>query len=182
MTKHAIAVADEQQALEVDANWLKRRARQVLVAEQVLQAEVSIALVTNARIHEINRQFLQHDFETDVISFVLDCESTLEAAPKKRGKAAVATETPVLPRGAGKILSAELIISTEFAVEMAREYHWEPVDELLLYVVHGLLHVCGYDDLTIKEQRIMRAKETELLAKWKLTPHYTETLTPSRKR
>jgi len=41
-----------------------------------------------------------------------------------------------------------------------------------LYLVHGLLHLCGYDDLTESEQQIMRARERDILQNWSLTPHY----------
>ena len=43
-------------------------------------------------------------------------------------------------------LSGELVISTEMAVATAREMGRDPHDELALYIVHGLLHLCGYDD------------------------------------
>ena len=58
------------------------------------------------------------------------------------------------------------------AAQRAAEYQWTPHEELILYLVHGLLHLCGYDDLTPAERRIMRAREKEILAYWNLTPHY----------
>ena len=45
------------------------------------------------------------------------------------------------------------------AIDMAADYLWDALDELTLYIVHGLLHLCGYDDLTVEELPIMRARE-----------------------
>ena len=47
---------------------------------------------------------------------------------------------------------------------------WAAEDELLLYVVHGLLHLCGYDDLTDGARPVMRRRERQVLAYWQLTP------------
>lgn len=57
---------------------------------------------------------------------------------------------------------------------MAAKYRWRPLDEVTLYVVHGLLHLCGYDDMTRKEQASMQQREREVLADWGLSPHYAE--------
>lgn len=165
---YSIEIANEQTLLNIDDPLLEDVARQTLSAEQVAAAEISIALVDNVAIHEINRQYLQHDFATDVISFLLD-----EFGPED-GAAPEAEPSTGFPtaRGAGKTLSGEVIISTEMAADMARDYGWQARDEVILYLVHGLLHLCGYDDLSADEQRVMRAREVEILARWNLVPHY----------
>ena len=169
---YEIEIADQQECLAVDSDWLKKIAAGTLAAEQVAAAELSIALVGNAEIWDINRQFLGHDYATDVISFLLECEpanaeSAAGAAPDLR-RAGL--------RGAGKTIGGEIIISTEMASQMAGEYQWNPLDELALYLVHGILHLCGYDDLSESEQHMMRGREKDVLSAWNLTPHYaTET-------
>jgi probable rRNA maturation factor len=60
------------------------------------------------------------------------------------------------------------------AKQLAAKYRWKPLDELTLYVVHGLLHLCGYDDRSSKELALMRQRESEMLAEWNLSPHYVE--------
>jgi probable rRNA maturation factor len=154
---YQIEVADRQASLKVSRPWLRKIAAGTLEAEGVIAAEISLALVNDAEIHEINRQFLEHDFATDVISFLLD-----EDQPAAR----------TVPRSAGRTLSGEIVLSTDTAIAEAARFGWSPQEECALYVVHGLLHLCGYDDLTPREKKIMRAREKEVLALWDLKPSY----------
>ena len=69
-----------------------------------------------------------------------------------------------------KTVEGELIVSTETALREAAAHGWSPHDEVLLYVVHGVLHLCGYDDLTDEARPAMRVREREVLAGWQLVP------------
>jgi probable rRNA maturation factor len=120
-----------------------------------------VALVDDPAIHDINRQYLGHDYPTDVISFLLECEPAEEDS--------AAGKPPTL-RGNGKRLDGELIISTETAIQEAKNYGWSPREELVLYLIHGLLHLVGYDDLSSTEQSVMRARERAMLALFQITP------------
>jgi probable rRNA maturation factor len=113
-----------------------------------MRAEISGAIVEDAQIHAINRQFLNHDCPTDVVSFLLDGGRSVKA--RRGGR-----------RGAGKSIDGEIVISAETARRSARELNTTPRRELDLYLVHGLLHLCGYDDLTPRERRLMRRREAE---------------------
>ena len=62
-----------------------------------------------------------------------------------------------------RALSGELVISTEMAVATARELGGDPRDELALYIVHGLLHLCGYDDSTEEQSAAMNYRQSEIL-------------------
>lgn len=181
---YSIHIASEQNVLRVNRPRLVQLAQFTLASERVRAADISIALVDDVRIHAINREFLGHDYPTDVISFLFEAEESLQVPAGKRrrprpayasvplrGKKRGANLKP-LPRGAGKTLGGEIIISVETAVAMAADYGWRPVHELSLYLVHGLLHLCGYDDLTAAEQHLMRQREVEVLAPWKIVPHY----------
>jgi probable rRNA maturation factor len=95
--------------------------------------ELSVALVDDAAIAAINQQFLHHAGPTDVISFDLG-------------------------DGLG-----EIIVSAERAVIIARRLRRPPAAELALYLVHGLLHLAGCDDLTPAQRRAMRAAERRCL-------------------
>jgi probable rRNA maturation factor len=188
---YSIHVTSQQRLLRVTKGRLVRLAETTLDAEEVRRAEISLALVDDPRIHELNRQFLGHDYPTDVISFLLDSEGPParpaartkrlgeQRAAKKRAaqnnagqKRAMQQPAPDRPRGAGKSLGGEIIISVETAIREAARYGWPPIHELSLYVVHGLLHLCGYDDLTPAEQRVMRSREVEALALSKIVPRY----------
>lgn len=160
MTDLALDITDQQSLLAVDHDRLRAAIARVLATERIASAEISLALVDDAEIHRVNREFLGHDYATDVISFVLnDKASPLDDVSSSR----VAVVAP--PR-----LEGELIVSTETALREAAAHGWTPADELLLYVVHGLLHLCGYDDLTDEARPVMRAREREVLAGWQLVP------------
>ena len=163
---YAIAIADSQQALELDEAFVREVAGRVLAEERVAGAEISVALVDNPTMRELNRQYLNHDYDTDVLSFLLDCdESEVPAA------------TEHAPRGAGKRIEGEIIVSTEMAVQRAADFGWSSRDEAVLYLIHGLLHLAGYDDLTKPEKELMRQRERQLLAIWNLTPGYADEAT-----
>jgi probable rRNA maturation factor len=124
----------------LDFPTLKAAAKAVLEGEGVRAAKVVLAFVDNAHIHRLNKQFLNHDEPTDVITF-----------PYTDAKA--------------KKLEGEVVIGYEIAAEYAAD-RGHPTDrELLLYVIHGCLHLCGYDDTTAKAEKQMRAKEREYLTK-----------------
>lgn len=159
---YQIDVADTQEFLELDEDFLVRVAETVLREEQVAAAEISIALVDNAAIHDINRQYLGHDYPTDVISFLLDSQPSSAEGPS--------TPLPETLRGQGKRLDGEVIISTETAIQEAGDFGWSPREEVVLYLIHGLLHLVGYDDLTSTELSVMRARERVMLALFNMTP------------
>ena len=134
-----VELSDTQGRLHVDHAELTSLVRAVLAAEGHTRVSLSIALVDGAAIHAINRSHLGHDWTTDVISFPLS--------------------DPDDP-----VLAGELVVSADMASTTAAEIGVDPRDELALYVVHGLLHLCGYDDLSDEDAARMRRREGEVLA------------------
>ena len=134
-----VELSDTQGHLRIDPSEVESIVRTVLAAEGRPRASISIAIVDQATIHAINRAHLNHDWPTDVISFPL-------SAPDE------------------EILSGELVVSAEMAAATAAEHGVDPVDELALYLVHGLLHLCGHDDRTEVDAAVMRRREGEMLA------------------
>ena len=134
-----IEIANEQESMDIDEDHIRQAVRTVLGREGIRKAEMSIALVDDPRIHEINRQFLNHDRPTDVISFLL-------------------SDTP-------SVLEGEIVLSTDTAGREAKKVGgaWSPEDEVLLYVVHGTLHLTGYDDHADDDLAAMRKAELECL-------------------
>lgn len=159
-----MTIADEQAFVPVDPDWLQQVAAAVLQGEGVVAAEISIALVDDATIHRINRQFLNHDDPTDVISFLLS-EPSLPAEGVPCGVPPVAGPRP---------LDGEIVVSGETAARCAAAVHAAPRDELALYLVHGLLHLCGYDDQTEADRQTMRLREQTHLQKFGICPHYDD--------
>ncbi|QDT98088.1 rRNA maturation RNase YbeY [Gimesia aquarii] len=151
-----IRIKNSQTQLAVDEALIQEVSSYLLKSEKVTFADISLAIVDNPMIRELNQQYLEHDYDTDVLSFLLECQID----PSKQ-------EADL--RGAGKTIEGEIIVSAEMAVSMSEVYHWSADHELLLYIIHGLLHLCGYDDLSDEEILLMRTKEQQILNHWGLT-------------
>lgn len=134
-----IAIHSPQEIVAVDRGRMREIARAVLEGEGVRDYEISLAFVDNPTIHRLNKQFLEHDEPTDVLTFPLSDPSA-------------------------KKLSGELVLGVEVAREVAREQGHEEHAELALYVIHGLLHLCGYDDTKPSAEREMRKRERHYLS------------------
>jgi probable rRNA maturation factor len=143
-----IDIADEQSAQIANHARLKKAVRLILKEAGIERGEISIAIVNDAQMQSLNRQYLQHDYPTDVLSFVLERDKT------------------------GGSLDGEIIVSADYAAREAPRYGWSAEDELLLYVIHGCLHLVGHDDQWPEAQAAMRSEETRLLAQFGLTHRY----------
>jgi probable rRNA maturation factor len=115
------------------AAGLARLATAVLRAEGVRRAAVSIALVGHRRIRSVNRIHRGHDRETDVIAFALGTRA-------RRHLGDGGTGGP----GDGTVVG-DVYVCVPVAVAQARRFHTTAQDELRRLVVHGVLHVLGYD-------------------------------------
>ena len=158
---------------DVDHEFIDRVIRRVLQEEQISTAKISVAIVSDAEIHRVNREFLGHDYPTDVISFLLNESMDANASIDMDEHSANDLNVLDVPKDAADLcdfLNGELIVSFETAIREANAHGWSPRAELLLYVVHGLLHLCGYDDLTDETRPLMRTRERELLGIWGLCP------------
>jgi probable rRNA maturation factor len=150
---YEVDITATPQCFDVDLNALRQAVVQALRIESVAGSVLSFTLVDNETIHAVNRAYLHHDFPTDVISFQLDWRHPKRNSPGDGEK----------DRAAGAHIEGEIMVSVEYAGSEAARLGWELQSELTLYAVHGMLHVCGYDDLEIMEQQIMRARETFIL-------------------
>ena len=192
-----IDISNRQSALAFDEKRVQAAVLRALAIEQVASAVLSISIVDNSAIHKINRDHLQHDYPTDVISFQLDfvsagdlqCDDEVEnddedlldedypeddAEIDDDSVDVTYGELLTEGRAAGAAIEGEIIASAETAVSMATDGEWSAEAELILYIVHGLLHICGYDDLTPEEKCIMRARERAILSELGLTAIYAE--------
>ncbi|AMK73013.1 rRNA maturation RNase YbeY [Bacillus subtilis] len=112
------------------------------------QAEVSVTIVSNDDIHQINKEYRGKDAPTDVISFALEEEGEGEI------EIVGAEMPPVL---------GDIIISADRTREQAEEYNHSFKRELGFLAVHGFLHLLGYDHMTKEEEEEMFTKQKELL-------------------
>lgn len=110
-----------------------------MVAESEIKriGDISIIFCSDNYILEVNMKYLQHDYFTDIITFDY-CE--------------------------GDRLSGDLFISIDSVRENAKFYNTEFNEELNRVMVHGILHLIGYDDHTQKDQKLMRTKENYYLS------------------
>lgn len=98
---------------------------------------IGVRVTDDATIHELNRKHMGHDYPTDVISFGYESRQ--------------------------QHVEGELVVSFDTARDRADEIGWPVSSELLLYVVHGVLHIAGMDDQDPEERRQMRRAEQEVL-------------------
>jgi probable rRNA maturation factor len=130
-----VAVSNHQRRRKVDTHALARIAGCALDLVHDHDSQLGIVLVNDAAIARLNAQYHATSGPTDVLSF---------------------------DYGEGQ---GELIISVECAIRQARCFRTTPTRELILYVVHGILHLHGYDDQTRNDQRRMRAAERRLMSR-----------------
>jgi probable rRNA maturation factor len=146
-----ISVAEEFRGV-VDEDRVRRATQAVLKAEGVVPPyEVGLVFTDSETVKQLNRDYRGVDEPTDVLAFNM--------LPQKAGD-----DSFVLPPD-GVTRLGEIIISYPQAVEQAREQGHSPKKELALLVIHGILHLLGYDHVEPEEEAKMRAREKELLEK-----------------
>jgi probable rRNA maturation factor len=139
-----LVIRNRQRTKALHVPLLRRLAREVIDEELYVQAyELCLHLVDAPEMAGMNEQYLQHTGSTDVITFDLgDSE-----------------------HGASGPMLGEIFISIPDAVKQAREFRTTWQAELARYLIHGLLHLRGYDDLEPDARRVMKREEGRLLRK-----------------
>jgi probable rRNA maturation factor len=134
----AVELANLQRRVPISPRRIGRTARQALRSLGRADALVNLTVVDDALIRRLNRRFGRHDRSTDVLAFPLDVPG-----PSR--------------------LWGEIVISAETAGRQARRLGIPVGLELDLLMVHGLLHLAGYDDREAEEARLMHQREREIL-------------------
>ena len=119
--------------------------RQILADHDRLSGQLSLAVIDDAAIQVINRDYLDHDYATDVLSFLFEDSQdpgTLDSDDT----------------------FGEILVSAETALREATSRKIKPERELALYAIHGTLHLVGYKDGTPSERQVMRKKEQHYMA------------------
>ena len=114
----------------VYASWLTK----VIESENKKLGEINYIFCDDEYLLEINKQYLNHDYYTDIISFDY-------------------TEN--------EVVSGDIFISIDRVKENASDYGVSFDNELKRVIIHGILHFCGYKDKSQEEERMMRLKEEE---------------------
>ncbi len=143
-------VIDRQRRLAVSPAAVESLVDYVFESER-RDGRVSVVLVDDAIISDLHARFLGDPTPTDVLTF--------PAASAEDGTACVAD--------AGGL--GEIVVSTESAARQAPRYGNDPVREVLLCVVHGALHLLGYDDAEARARRRMARRQNAILTAWENT-------------
>lgn len=114
-------------------HWLNRVAKR----HKFRIAELNYVFVSDKKLLEMNRQFLDHDTFTDIITFPSEADAGF--------------------------ISGEIYISVDRVADNASRFQQSRKDELCRVMAHGLLHLCGFKDKSEKEQRTMRVQEEKAL-------------------
>ena len=127
----------------VDEALLNKVADYAMKSEDVNNGVVNIIIVDNKRIREINKEYRKIDKETDVISFALEDDDTF-------------IELPIRVLG-------DIYISIDKVKVQASEYGHSEKREICFLVVHGILHLLGYDHMNASDEKVMFSKQEKIL-------------------
>ncbi len=146
MAEHVIPIAIAQPFVKtVSDERLATIALRVLETEKAPPCELSVTVTDDATVRGLNREYAGEDAVTDVLSF-----------SQREGEELVPTPGSVPPLG-------EVIIALPQAARQASERGRSAEEEVARLLIHGTLHLLGYDHAVAEEERRMRAREEELL-------------------
>ena len=136
-----------------EIGWLEGLAEQALVAQGVSPgAELGLVIASQERVRQLNRDYLGHDRPTDVIAFSMLPEQSAGDLP------------PFVQPPDGVQHLGEVVISYPQAVIQAEEQGHSIKKELAVLIIHGVLHLLGYEDEAPEPKRRMQAREKEILS------------------
>lgn len=133
----SVEVVNRQTTVRTSTAWLEKVTRKAIAVLEVEAAEITVAVVDDAEIAELHSKWMNLPDPTDVLTFDLS--------------------------GCDGDFAGDIVVSAETARRVAKEVDWQAREELAYYVVHGLLHLAGFNDGTPGERRRMRRKEQEVM-------------------
>ncbi|MFH0913009.1 MAG: rRNA maturation RNase YbeY [Candidatus Omnitrophota bacterium] len=135
-----ITIKNLQNKVPVNPKRIIKIVQKVLFKESIKKSgEITVCFVNDKKIKALNSKYLNRNNPTDVIAF-----NITDAEDKRH-------------------IFADIAISADTAVANARAFKTTPLFELYLYVIHGVLHVLGYDDRKKSDKLLMRKKEEQIL-------------------
>jgi len=141
-----------------EVSWLQSVAEQVLVAQRAdPQAELGLVIAGQEKIQQLNLKYLGRDEPTDVLAFSM----LPEPATGEEAKADL-PHFVVPPDGVSHL--GEVIVSYPQAVLQAEEHQHSVKKEIAILIIHGILHLLGYDHDRPELERQMRTREADILS------------------
>jgi probable rRNA maturation factor len=140
---------------------ITRVTKTILRHEKVRKAEICVVFVSSQKIKSLNKKFLRGDYATDVLAF------DFREGGACRGL-----------KGRREGLIGDIIVSVGTAARHARIYQTSLEREIVLCVIHGILHLLGFDDHSLQDVKRMRDKERQILQY--VTPLITKILSRAK--
>lgn len=137
-----LVIANRQRVKKINTRLLKQIVGELFAELKITEAELGINLVAAREMTLVNETFLQHTGSTDVITF--------DHAEKK-------------PTKLRHSVHGELFVCVNVALMQAKEFQTSWQSEVVRYIVHGVLHLLGYDDLKPNLRRKMKREENRLV-------------------
>ena len=136
-----VAIKNLQKRIPINPKRIIKTVLKILSIEGIRKSgEITVCFVNDRRIKELNLKYLGKNNPTDVIAFDV-------AEPKRPDK-----------------IFADIVISTDRAISNAKIFKTSPLYELYMYVVHGMLHLLGYNDKDARQRQIMKDRASRILA------------------
>ena len=138
-----IDLENQKKNFPLNLTRIKKIVRKILIKEgKSNKSEVNIIFTDNLKISRLNKKYLKRAQATDVLAFPMQEGMKIKGDP---------------------YLLGDMVISSQMAAAYAKELKGSVLNEIYLYVIHGLLHLLGYDHENLKDNLLMREKEREYL-------------------
>jgi rRNA maturation RNase YbeY len=150
-----LSIENDHPSRQLDEATLRALIRHVLDAEGATLVHLSLVLTNHEMVRRFNESYLDHAYNTDVLSFSL-------RGPDPASESAQGDDSDA--DADGPVVEGEVYVDLDTAAERHEEFDTSFEQEAYRYVVHGVLHLIGYDDATETEQATMHEKEDQYLS------------------
>jgi probable rRNA maturation factor len=153
-----VTVANRQRARKINLRLLKKIAKALLAELEIEKAEIGICLVGALEMTRLNETFLKHKGSTDVITFDYGF-----GVPPSGGKFSKKSARANRLKPELRTLHGEIYICVDEAVLQAQKFSTSWQSEVVRYIIHGVLHLLGFDDWSAGARRKMKRVENRRL-------------------
>lgn len=137
-----VLITNDQEAVEINLDIIREIALEIMKFEGSPEnSQLSMVFCDDEAIKELNNEYRSKNEPTDVLSFPMELENFV---PEIR-------------------MLGDIVISTDTAIRQAKEYNHSVMTEIVILMIHGLLHLHGYDHIEEDDRRKMRVREAEIL-------------------
>ena len=154
-----ITVKNLQKKVRLNSPQITQITKTILKLQGIRKGSLTIVFVTRQKIQSLNQKFLKRRYATDVLAFP-GCVPDLIRRRVLNLRPCITqfgTRVPNSKLGT-QIICGDIVISTDAAIQNAKAYHLDVKREMILYVIHGILHLLGYDDHAPVDIRRMRPR------------------------